>query len=270
MQAKQEQFFDWHQQLIVELLKAPLVKSRSGLAFTSIGHLLKFDLTKEFPATKAKRLQFDTVARELYCFLKGYNTREQFHAHGLHIWDANMDAIMEDNIGDVYGKVWRDASPYEYIDQLKDAIDLLKKSPETRRALVSGWDIFRTPQAPVPSCHCMFQFNIVDGILYTDVYQRSADLFLGLPFDVAEYAILSRLVANELGLSEERLNYHIANLHLYHDHFDAALQELTTTAETCAPYIDCLSMTVDDFDYNKIELNAYPKTIKSIKAKMNV
>lgn len=270
MQAKQEleASYDWHQKLILEHLKAPLVETRSGLAFTSIGHLLKFDLTNEFPATKAKKLFFDTVVRELYCFLKGRTDKEFLHEHGVHIWDANMEAAQMESLGYVYGKLWREWGGYK--DQLQEAVNLLKKSSTTRRALITAWHPEETHWAALPSCHVMFQFNIVGDTLYTDVFQRSADLFLGLPFDIAEYAILSRLVNNELGGEyKEILNYHISNLHLYKDHEEQAKQELANVPGNYKPVLSCSLQGINNFDYKNCIIFNYPES-RVIKAKMNL
>jgi thymidylate synthase len=274
MQAKQgASSFDWHQQLLIELLKSPTVKTRRGLAFTSVGHLLKFDLTKEFPVTKAKKLFFDTVARELFCFLKGRTDKKFLHEHGVHIWDANFESGKTDNLGKVYGAAWRvwiDYSLWQPVDQLQTAVNILKENSSSRKAIVTSWDPAMNYESGFAPCHVMFQFNIVDDVLHCDVFQRSSDVFLGLPFDVASYAILTRLVNNELGQYKEQLNYHITNLHLYKAHRDAATLEIVTDQVECSPLLYCEGKGINNFDYNKCKLGGYPETIKSIKAKLLV
>lgn len=282
MQARQEHFKDWHQQLIAALFKSPLVKTRVGFAFTSIGHLIKFDL-KEFPATKAKKLFFEQVKRELYCFLKGQTSAKDLHAAGVTIWDADLKKANKDSIGPIYGYQWRkwplygNYMPFGFnqhgntFDQLRWAIDELKRTHgQSRRAIVSAWN---APQvlssaALLPPCHVLFQFNIINDTLYTDVFQRSADVFLGLPFDVASFAILSNLVANELNIENEKLNYHISNLHLYKEHTDAAKQELMNEPSDCKPFLLC-NDTVDTFHYSQCELKNYTEN-RIIKAKLLV
>ena len=273
---------DWHQLLLRQLFEAQVVHTRLGFAHVSIGNFLKFDLTNSFPATRAKRLFFDQVARELYCFLKGYTSKEKLHEHGVHIWDADMERAQADSIGAIYGYQWRKWPVPGSIfysngfDQLRWAIDeLIDTGGTSRRAVVSSWNQPAIMQAALPPCHVLFQFNIVGHTLYTDVYQRSADAFLGLPFDVASYAILSRLVRDELShhfmLTSEVLNYHISNLHLYHEHRPAVFEEITTLASEALPVFVYASggpigkYPIDDYSY--CELQNYSPT-KTIKAKL--
>jgi thymidylate synthase len=276
MQVKQEvQNKDWHQQALVGLLKSPLVSTRVGFAFTSIGHLFKFDLSHEFPATKAKKLFYEQVKRELYCFLKGQTSKADLHAAGVVIWDADMKRANAESIGPIYGHQWRNwggniNTNKDGFDQLRWAVDeLIRTNGQTRRAVVSAWN---APQvlsndAVLPPCHVLFQFNIINNTLYTDVYQRSADAFLGLPFDVATFATISSLVANELNLravadpvTNEVLNYHVSNLHLYKAHLDAAKEEINNKPSVCRPYINTHNCTVDTFHYNLCDLNNYLET----------
>lgn len=282
MQAKQERFkLDWHQQVLSDLLKEPTQETRVGSAFISIGHLLKFNLSNSFPVTTAKKLFFGQVKRELYCFLKGQTSAADLHAAGVTIWDDDMKRKGVDNIGPIYGAQWRFWEVYDNtgwrfdFDQLRFAIDeLMKTQGMSRRALVSAWN---APQvlsdaAVLPPCHVLFQFNIVGTTLYTDVYQRSADAFLGLPFDVATFGIISKLVFNELlcngfKLEKEQLNYHIANLHLYKAHEDAAIEELNNIPSNEKPVLFVTNMTIDTFDYNICKLIGYEEN-RIIKAKL--
>jgi len=270
MRAKQEApNKDWHQQLLADLTRSPLVLTRVGFAFTSIGHLLKFNLTDNFPATAAKKLFFGQVKRELYCFLKGQTSKADLHAAGVTIWDDDMKRAGVEDIGKIYGYQWRkwpirinqmNEHPFNF-DQLRWAINELKATNGTsRRAVVSTWNCGHISLAVLPPCHVLFQFNIIGNTLYTDVYQRSADAFLGLPFDVASYAIISRLVLNELSelkVFNEVLNYHIANLHLYEAHKQAAEQELSNTPSDSTAELITSGMTIDTFDYNKCTLINY-------------
>jgi thymidylate synthase len=271
MQVKQELLpkpKDWHQQLLIELLSSPLVKSRVGSAFTSIGHLLKFNLTESFPVTTAKKLFFGQVKRELYCFLKGQTSQKDLRAAGVTIWDDDLKRAQANDIGPIYGYQWRKwpDGKVNGFDQLRFAIDELKRTNgQTRRAVVSAWNAPQvlSQEAVLPPCHVLFQFNIVDSTLYTDVYQRSADVFLGLPFDVASFAIMSKLVANELNwkadmqpITNEVLNYHISNLHLYKAHKEAAEQELSNMPINSKAWLSC-SASVDSFQHETCLLKNY-------------
>lgn len=266
------------------MVGAPLVETRVGPAHTTVGHLLKFDLTDTFPATRAKRLAFGQVARELDCFLKGETSMEQLHAKGVHIWDNDMARAGRNDIGPIYGWQWRHwgasrideirNATHQGFDQLRYAIDELKATGGTsRRAIVSAWNApeVLSPASVLPPCHVLFQFNMVGWNLYTDVYQRSADAFLGLPFDVASFSILSRLVANELWMSglkvaTETLNYHVANMHLYQAHVEAAEEELANDP-SWPPQLYAAGMTVDNFTHKGVKLINYQEN-RIIKAKL--
>lgn len=270
----------------MQLIKAPLVETRLGPSFTSIGHLLKFDLTANFPATMAKKLFFKQVSRELYCFLKGYTSKADLHAHGVRIWDKNMEEAGLSDIGPIYGWQWRrwGANRFQELrhlpgnggfDQLRFAInELIKSGGTSRRALVSAWNPpeVLAPYSALPPCHVLFQFNVVNDTMYTDVYQRSADAFLGLPFDVASFAVLSRLVSNELTKSgfaplKEVLNYHVSNMHLYLEHEPAASQEIANEPSETVPLLTTYDSTVDTFHYDRCELLNYAEN-RVIKAKL--
>lgn len=256
---------DWHQRLLADLIVSPLVSTRVGFAFTSIGHLLKFNLTECFPATTAKKLFFEQVKRELYCFLKGQTSKADLHAAGVTIWDDDLKRAKANDIGPIYGHQWRNWGGWmgHGFDQFRWAINELKQTQgNSRRAIVSAWNAPQvlSSEAVLPPCHVLFQFNIIGNTLYTDVYQRSADAFLGLPFDVASYAIISRLVLNELSelkVFNEVLNYHIANLHLYEAHKEAAEQELSNIPSNATAKLDCMSMTVDTFQHGCCTLLNY-------------
>lgn len=253
---------DWHKKTLVKLMQAPILPTRLGPAYTSIGHLLKFDLSKHgFPATQAKKLMFDQVKRELYCFLKGYTSKADFHAHGVKIWDNDFKKSGKDDLGKVYGRQWRYWD--EWHDQIGAAIRELRMNKFTRRALVTAWNPtdFMDENNPVllPPCHVLFQFNICGKYLYTDVYQRSADAFLGLPFDVACFAIITQLMLNELNMTEGFINYHISNLHLYTAHGEAAREEIANVESQDHVRLHCLQ-GFDTFHYKDCWLENYNET----------
>lgn len=271
--------FDWHQQIIADLFKSPLVLTRVGFAYTSIGHLFKFNNIDEvFPVTTAKKLFFDQVKRELYCFLNGLITKDDLHKHKVHIWDKDMEKRKAETIGPIYGWQWKNWTGFG--DQLEYALkELIDTGGTSRRAIVTAWNPAEVlkPPALLPPCHLLYQFNIVDNTLYTDVFQRSADAFLGLPFDVASFAIISRLMKNSInshtsswfGLKKEVLNYHISNLHLYKDHTDAALQELKNEASGEKPWLMTYNSNFANYHYDMCNLHGYNEK-RIIKAKLLV
>jgi len=277
---------DWHQEELARLLQSPLVKTRVGFAHTRVGHMFRFDLCQSFPVTTAKKLFFDQVKRELYCFLKGQTSRADLHKAGVKIWDADMDRKGVNDIGPIYGAQWRNwggeigilkGSMFDNkgFDQLRWAIDeLLRSDLTSRRAIVSAWNAPEVlgPAAVLPPCHILFQFNVVADVFYIDVYQRSADVFLGLPFDVASFAIMAQLVLNEIQKYYPHitfgcvLNYHVSNLHLYAEHVDAAKAELANDPSGECPELICTD-TVDTFSYSRCHLLGY-KEDRIINAKL--
>lgn len=255
---------DWLQKLLIKLIKQNTIDTRAGKARVFIGWNKKFNL-KNFPATTSKKLNVTQVAKELYCFLNNITLKKDLNQHGVFIWDENIINAKMDGIGRVYGVQWRNWN--NSIDQLKNAINELKTNKESRRAIVSAWNPAELHLGCLPPCHILFQLNIIDNTLYLSVYQRSADAFLGLPFDVASYSILARLIQNELNIKNVVLDYHVSNMHLYEDHINAAKECILLKAHEYPKLI--LSDTIDNFNYNNIELKNYNYT-KFIKAKMNL
>lgn len=258
---------DWHKKILSKLLQAPILPTRLGPAYTSIGHHLKFDLSRDgFPVTQAKKLHFDQVKRELYCFLKGYTSKQELHAHGVKIWDNDFEKTKLDDLGKIYGWQWRFWDGHH--DQILAAVRELRMNQFSRRAIVTAWNPTDFIDSPVvlPPCHVLFQFNIIGNILYTDVFARSADAFLGLPFDVACFAIINKLMCNELNIAYGFLNYYISNLHLYTAHGDAAREELANKEFKNIVTLDCKT-GFDLFHYDKCHLVNYNET-RNIKAKL--
>lgn len=263
---KKNQCQDWLQKILKQLIKQKKQSTRSGDAYVLIGWHKKFNLNK-FPATTSKKLNIDQVAKELYCFLNKLEKKEDLKKHGVFVWDENINAAKMDGIGRNYGIQWR--SWNNNIDQLRLAIDNLKIEKSTRRAIVTAWNPAELHLACLPSCHILFQFNIINDTLYTSVFQRSADAFLGLPFDIASYSLLTKLVQNELNIKKSFLSYYVSNLHLYADHYDQAIECINLEAHNYPKLILDNSNNIDNFDYNKVFLKNYKYT-KFIKAKMNI
>lgn len=253
---------DWHKDVLIKLLRAPIIPTRLGPAYTSIGHLLKFDLSKHgFPVTQAKKLMFDQVKRELYCFLKGYTSQTQLHEHGVKIWDNDFKKSGRTDLGMIYGYQWRNWGGW--YDQIGAAVRELRMNKFSRKAVISTWNptdfMDSYNPAVLEPCHVLFQFNICGKTLYTDVFQRSADAFLGLPFDVACFGIITKLMLNELNMSKGFINYHISNLHLYSAHGDAAREEIANQEGQDYVYLVCPG-GFDNFDYHNCQLENYNET----------
>lgn len=203
-----------------DLLESVYYAGEQRMDRTGVGTLSSFDQTlkiyngAEFPAVTLKKLAFKQVCSELACFIRGYTLVDDFHRMGCTIWDAN--AAGRSDLGPIYGAQWRN---WNGIDQLKNLVNSLQFDPTGRRHIVSAWNVGQLSEMSLPPCPIMFQCYVREKrALDMTVYQRSADLFLGLPFDIASYAILQRLLAIETGLQPGWLNFHIGDAHIYNNH----------------------------------------------------
>lgn len=195
---------------------------RTGTGTYSLfGEHLTFDLAHGFPAVTTKRLFFKGVLVELLWFIRGDTHLNYLHQHGVTIWDEWADS--QGNLGPVYGKQWRD---WNGIDQLADVIQQIRTNPDSRRLIVNAWNVSVLPQMRLPPCHLLFQFYVSNGQLSCQLYQRSADIFLGLPFNIASYALLTHLVAHVTGLQVGKLHIALGDVHLYLNHVEAATTQL--------------------------------------------
>ncbi len=197
------------------------------------GHQMRFDLAEGFPLLTTKKLHFRSIAYELLWMMAGRTNVKWLNDHQVRIWDAWADG--EGNLGPVYGKQWRswavtnpDGSTKE-VDQLVGVVEMLRREPETRRALVSAWNVADLPKMVLPPCHVLFQFRILGGRLHCQLYQRSADVVIGLPFNIASYALLTLMVAEVLEVEPGEFIHTIGDAHIYHDQFDAARTQLERT-----------------------------------------
>jgi thymidylate synthase len=209
---------------------------RTGVGTRAIfGEMMRFDLSEGFPAVTTKRLAFRSVVAELLWFLAGSSDVKELHALGVHIWDGNAfadywrdRARFEGDAGRNYGQQWRDwqAPDGRRIDQLRGAIRLLREQPASRRMVVTAWNPGEIEATSLPACHALFQFFVADRRLSLMMYQRSCDLVLGVPFNVAEYALLLHIVAREVELEPHEFVHVLADAHVYRDHIDAAREQL--------------------------------------------
>ena len=191
------------------------------------GRQIRFDLAKGFPLLTTKKLHFRSVAVELLWFLRGDTNIRWLKENGVSIWDEWADADGE--LGPVYGKQWRSwAAPGgRTIDQMANVLQALKTNPYSRRHIVSAWNPADVDDMALPPCHCLFQFHVADGRLSCQLYQRSADVFLGVPFNIASYALLTLMMAKVLGLQPGDFVHTFGDLHLYSNHVEQARLQLT-------------------------------------------
>jgi thymidylate synthase len=203
---------------------------RTGTGTRSIfGHQMRFDLSAGFPMLTTKKLHFKSIAVELLWFLKGDTNVAFLHEHGVTIWDEWADA--RGDLGPVYGKQWRSWPDGKggAIDQIARLLEGLKTSPYSRRHIVTAWNPAEVDAMALPPCHCLFQFHVANGRLSCQLYQRSADIFLGVPFNIASYALLTAMVAQVVGLKAGDFVHTLGDAHLYANHFDQAQLQLRRT-----------------------------------------
>ena len=203
---------------------------RTGTGTLSIfGHQMRFDLRQGFPALTTKKLFFRSIIHELLWFLSGSSNIRYLTENNVHIWDAWADSDGE--LGPVYGRQWRhwpDQSGGD-IDQIRQVIEQIKNCPDSRRHIVSAWNVAEIPSMKLPPCHTLFQFYIAEGRLSCQLYQRSADVFLGVPFNIASYALLTMMVAQVTGLEAHEFVHTFGDIHLYLNHLDQARTQLERT-----------------------------------------
>ena len=200
---------------------------RTGTGTTScFGYQMRFDLADGFPLLTTKKLHVKSIIHELLWFLKGDTNIAYLKENGVRIWDEWADA--DGNLGPVYGKQWRSwaAPDGRVIDQISDLVAMIKKNPDSRRLIVSAWNPADVPSMALPPCHCLFQFYVAEGKLSCQLYQRSADIFLGVPFNIASYALLTLMIAQVCDLRPGEFVHTFGDVHLYNDHIDQAKLQL--------------------------------------------
>ena len=195
---------------------------RTGTGTIGIfGHMMRFDLAQGFPAVTTKKLYLKSVIYELLWFLQGGTNIQYLHEHGVKIWDEWADA--QGNLGPIYGSQWRSwPTPTGEVDQISEVIEQIRSNPYSRRLLVSAWNVGCLADMALPPCHVLFQFYVSEGKLSCLLYQRSADVFLGLPFNIASYALLTLLVAQVTGLQPGEFVHTIGDAHLSNTHLEQA------------------------------------------------
>jgi thymidylate synthase len=201
---------------------------RTGTGTRSVfGRQLRFDLAEGFPLITTKRVHFKSIAYELLWFLRGDSNVGWLRENGVTIWDEWADADGE--LGPVYGVQWRSwpAPDGSHIDQIAQVIETLRSNPDSRRMIVSAWNVAEIPQMALAPCHAFFQFYVADGKLSCQLYQRSADMFLGVPFNIASYALLTLMVAQQVGLEPGEFVWTGGDTHIYDNHLEQVAEQLS-------------------------------------------
>ncbi|MBL7923192.1 MAG: thymidylate synthase [Bacteroidia bacterium] len=218
-----------YQDLLRHVLNHGVKKEdRTGTGTISVfGYQLRCNLAEGFPLLTTKKLHTRSIFHELLWFLKGETNVRYLHENGVSIWDEWADA--EGNLGPVYGKQWRSwpTPDGKNIDQISQLIEQIKKNPDSRRLIVSAWNVGEIPEMALPPCHLLFQFYVAGGKLSCQLYQRSADLFLGVPFNIASYALLTHMVAQVCGLQVGDFVHTFGDVHIYSNHMEQVELQLS-------------------------------------------
>ena len=233
------------------------------------GRQMRFDLSKGFPLLTTKKLHTRSIIVELLWFLRGETNIRWLQENKVSIWNEWADA--EGELGPVYGKQWRSwaAPDGRVIDQIEKLLHGLKTNPNSRRHIVSAWNPADVDDMALPPCHCLFQFFVADGKLSCQLYQRSADVFLGVPFNIASYALLTMMVAQVVGLEPGEFVHAFGDAHLYLNHLDQAREQLTRTPlpfpqMQIAPHTDLFAFGPDDFTLSGYEAHPHIKAAVSV------
>lgn len=232
---------------------------RTGTGTLSVfGHQMRFDLAEGFPLVTTKKLHLKSIIVELLWFLSGATNTQYLKEHGVSIWDEWADG--EGNLGPVYGKQWRswETPDGAMIDQIATAVSDLKRNPDSRRIIVTAWNPGDLSKMALAPCHCLFQFYVTDGKLSCQLYQRSADVFLGVPFNIASYALLTIMMAQVTGLKPGDFVHTFGDAHLYLNHLEQADLQLSRTPRALPEMkINPEVKSIFDFKYEDFELTGY-------------
>lgn len=232
---------------------------RTGTGTKSVfGHQMRFDLRQGFPLLTTKKLHLKSIIHELLWFLSGSTNVKYLQANGVRIWNEWADA--DGNLGPVYGQQWRSWPDYTggHIDQIAQIVEQIKHTPDSRRILCCAWNVAQIDAMALPPCHCLFQFYVAEGRLSLQLYQRSADTFLGVPFNIASYALLLQMMAQVTGLEVGEYIHTTGDTHLYLNHLEQARLQLTRTPRPLPHMV--INPDVKDifaFRYEDFQLEGY-------------
>ena len=263
-----KQYLDLLQRIVNEGTRK---EDRTGTGTLSVfGHQMRFNLQEGFPLLTTKKLHLKSIIHELLWFLKGDTNVKYLQENGVRIWNEWADENGE--LGPVYGHQWRSWPNYNggHIDQIQSIVNALKTYPDSRRMIVSAWNVAEVEQMALPPCHCLFQFYVAEGRLSLQLYQRSADTFLGVPFNIASYALLTMMMAQVCGLQPGDFIHTTGDTHLYLNHLEQAKEQLQRTPRTLPKMAINPNVTsIFDFKYDDFTLEGYDP-LPHIKAEVSV
>ena len=261
-----------YQDLLSRILSEGIKKEdRTGTGTISVfGHQARYNLEDGFPLLTTKKLHLKSIIYELLWFLKGDTNIKYLKDHGVSIWDEWADENGE--LGPVYGHQWRSWPDYNggTIDQISNVVEIIKHNPDSRRMIVNAWNVAEVDNMALPPCHTMFQFYVANGKLSLPLYQRSADTFLGVPFNIASYALLLQMVAQVTGLQPGEFVHTTGDTHLYLNHIEQAKLQLTRTPRPLPRMIinpdikDLFSFDFDDFQLEGYDPHPHIKAAVSV------
>lgn len=246
--------------LLQEIMDNGVVKKdRTGVGTKSIfGHQMRFDLSEGFPLLTTKKVHLRSIIHELLWFISGNTNIGYLHDNKVSIWDEWADE--NGDLGPVYGKQWRSWQTPDgrSIDQLSQVIDTIKNNPDSRRMIVCAWNPSDVDKMALPPCHCFFQFYVAEGKLSCQLYQRSADTFLGVPFNIASYALLTMMIAQVCGLKPGEFIHTTGDTHIYLNHFDQVREQLSREPRPLPTMkLNPEIKSIFDFKYEDFELEGY-------------
>ena len=244
---------------------------RTGTGPRSVfGYQMRFNLADGFPVMTTKKLHLKSIIHELLWFLNGDTNVKYLQENGVRIWNEWADE--DGNLGHIYGYQWRSWPDYNggHIDQIKEVIETLKNNPDSRRIIVSAWNVADLPNMNLPPCHAFFQFYVADGKLSLQLYQRSADCFLGVPFNIASYALLLMMMAQVTGLEVGDFVHTLGDAHIYNDHFEQVREQLSREPRRLPRMVINPNVkSIFDFKFEDFSLEDYDPH-PHIKAKVSV
>jgi thymidylate synthase len=251
-----KQYLDLLNRVLAEGIKK---EDRTGTGTISVfGHQMRFDLAEGFPVLTTKKLHLKSIIYELLWFLNGDTNIRYLNENGVRIWNEWADK--NGDLGPVYGYQWRSWPDYSggHIDQIAEVMNTIRNNPDSRRMIVSAWNVGNIPQMKLPPCHCFFQFYAANGKLSLQLYQRSADIFLGVPFNIASYALLLKMVCHVTGLREGDFVHTLGDAHIYTNHLEQVKLQLSREPRPLPvmninPEVKCLS----GFRFEDFELAGY-------------
>lgn len=263
-----KQYLDLLQRIVTEGSRKE-DRTRTG-TLSVFGHQMRFNLAEGFPLLTTKKLHLKSIIHELLWFLNGDTNVKYLQENGVRIWNEWADENGE--LGPVYGHQWRSWPDYngEHIDQIQGIVNALKNNPDSRRMIVSAWNVAEVDQMALPPCHCLFQFYVADGKLSLQLYQRSADTFLGVPFNIASYALLTMMMAQVCGLQPGDFIHTTGDTHLYLNHLEQAKEQLQRVPRALPKMVINPNVTsIFDFKYDDFTLEGY-NPLPHIKAEVSV